>query len=269
MPAKSRRSFLAGSLAAAVTGSLAHPSILRASVPRFTSNPFVLGVASGYPTASGVVLWTRIVPSPLEPGGGVAPDAVVPVQWEVAADDRMSKVVRRGTEYATAEWAHSVHAEVEGLEPARDYWYRFTVGDARSVVGRTRTAQALGAAASRLRVSVASCQHYEHGYFSAYRHMLADELDLIVHVGDYIYEFSYGDNPVRSHGTPEPYTLEDYRIRYAIYKSDPDLAAAHAAYPWLVTWDDHEVDNDYAGEVSEENDDPEIFLARRAAAYRA
>ena len=269
MSVKSRRSFLAGSLAAAAAGALSRPSALRAAVPRFTSEPFALGVASGYPTASSVVLWTRVAPSPLEPGGGVPPGTVVPVLWEVAADDRMTKIVRRGTEYATAEWAHSVHAEVEGLESARDYWYRFTVGSARSVVGRTRTAPALGASTSRLRMSVASCQHYEHGYFSAYRHMLEDNLDLIVHVGDYIYEVSYGEGPVRSHGTPEPYTLDDYRIRYAIYKSDPDLAAAHAACPWLVTWDDHEVDNDYSGSQSEEDDDPEMFLARRAAAYRA
>jgi alkaline phosphatase D len=241
---------------------------LRASDLRFKANPFSLGVASGYPTPTSVVLWTRIAPSPLEPGGGVAP-GVVPVTWELATDEKMSKVVRSGREYATPDWAHSIHAEPDGLEPGRDYWYRFTVGDAHSTVGRTRTAPALGAATSRLRMGVASCQHYEHGYFTAYRHMLKDELDLIVHVGDYIYEVSYGEGAVRSHGAPEPYTLDDYRIRYSLYKSDPDLAAAHAACPWLVTWDDHEVDNDYAGAVSEENDDPELFIARRTAAYRA
>lgn len=241
---------------------------LRAAELRFATNPFSLGVASGYPTPTSIVLWTRIAPSPLQPGGGVPP-GIVPVKWELATDEKMTKVLRSGVEYATPEWAHSVHVEPDGLEPARDYWYRFTVGNAQSVVGRTRTAPAYGSATARIRMSVASCQHYEQGYFTAYRHMLDDNLDLIVHVGDYIYEGSFGEKPVRSHGAPEAYTLEDYRLRYSLYKRDADLAAAHAACPWLVTWDDHEVDNDYAGDVSEEDDVPELFLARRAAAYRA
>jgi alkaline phosphatase D len=266
---KSRRSFLAASLASLGVAAVGAPRLLRAATLRFAADPFSLGVASGYPTPSSIVLWTRIAPSPLEPGGGVPPGVVVPVKWELATDEKMAKVVRSGVEYATPEWAHSVHAELDGLEPARDYWYRFTVGDRRSPVGRTRTAPAFGAANTRLRMSVASCQQYEQGYFTSYRHMLDDNLDLIVHVGDYIYEGSFGQNLVRSHGAPETYTLEDYRIRYSLYKSDPDLAAAHAACPWLVTWDDHEVDNDYAGDVDEEDDDPELFLARRAAAYRA
>ncbi len=264
-----RRSFLAGSLASASVVALsAGWRSLRASTPQFTKNPFPLGVASGYPTPSSVVLWTRLAPSPLEPGGGVPP-VVIPVEWEVATDDKMTHVVRRGTDYATPDWAHSVHVEPSGLEPARDYWYRFTVGNARSPIGRTRTAPAMNAPTAQLKVAVASCQQYEQGYFTAYRHMVSGNPDLVVHVGDYIYELTWGDNLVRSHGAPEAYTLEDYRQRYSLYKSDPDLAAAHAACPWLVTWDDHEVDNDYAGSTSEENDDPELFLARRAAAYRA
>jgi len=265
---RTRRSFLAASLASLGAAALPGGRSLRAATPQFTSNPFSLGVASGYPTASSVVLWTRIAPSPLEPGGGLPP-VIVPVRWEVATDDKMGRVVRSGTAYASPEWAHSIHAEPEGLEPARDYWYRFTVGGERSVIGRTRTAPATGAALARLKLAVASCQQYEHGYFTAYRHMAADNPDLVVHTGDYIYELSWGVSPVRSHGAPEVYTLDDYRARYALYKSDPDLAAAHAVCPWLVTWDDHEVDNDYAGSRSEENDDPELFLARRAAAYRA
>jgi alkaline phosphatase D len=120
-----------------------------------------------------------------------------------------------------------------------------------------------------MRLAIASCQQYEHGYYAAYRHMLDDELDLVVHVGDYIYELTWGRDLVRSHGSPECYSLEDYRLRHALYRSDPDLQAAHAACPWLLTWDDHEVDNDYADDTSEENDDPELFLARRAGAYRA
>jgi alkaline phosphatase D len=264
-----RRAFLARSLALAGAAALpVRRSALAATVPRFTADPFSLGVASGYPTPSSVVLWTRLAPQPREPGGGVPP-VVIPVQWEIATDDKMARVVRKGTDYATAEWAHSIHAEVEGLEPARDYWFRFTVGTARSVIGRTRTAPAVGATLARLKIAVASCQQYEQGYFTAYRHMVADDPDLIIHAGDYIYELTWGDELVRSHATPEAYTLDDYRARYALYKSDPDLALAHASCPWLVTWDDHEVDNDYAGEVSEENDDRALFLARRAAAYRA
>jgi alkaline phosphatase D len=263
---RTRRSFLASSLASFGAALLPGRRTLRAEELRFKTNPFSLGVASGCPSANSVVLWTRIAPSPLEPGGGVPP-AVVPVKWEVATDEKMSRVVRSGVEYATPDWAHSVHVEPEGLEPARDYWYRFTVGGARSVTGRTRTAPAPGAATARLRMAVASCQHYEHGYFDAYRHMLEDDLDLIVHVGDYIYESSFSENPVRSHGAPECYTLDDYRIRYSLYKSDSNLTAAHARHPWLFTWDDHEVSNDYAGLVAE--DEPEVFLARRAAAYRA
>ena len=265
---KSRRAFLAASLASAGTVVLPGWRPLRAATPRFTSNPFKLGVASGFPTSSSVVLWTRIAPSPLEPGGGVPPGAVS-VQWEIATDDKMTKVVRTGTHHATEDWAHSVHAEPSGLEPAREYWYRFTAGGIQSPIGRTKTAPAANAETGRLKLAIASCQQYEHGYFSAYRHMLADNLDLIVHVGDYIYELTRGENLVRSHGTPEALTLNDYRARHALYKSDPDLAAAHATYPWLVTWDDHEVNNDYAGTTSALAVDPKVFIARRAAAYRA
>jgi alkaline phosphatase D len=235
---------------------------------KFSRDPFTLGVASGYPTPDGVVLWTRLAPSPLEPGGGMTVD-IVPVEWELAVDESMRRVVRRGTAYATRDWAHSVHVELGGLEPSRDYWYRFTAGGARSATGRTRTAPARDAPHERLRLAVASCQHYGHGYYAAYRHMCNDALDLIVHLGDYIYENTWGTNFVREHGGHECYTLEDYRTRYALYKTDPDLIAAHACAPWMATWDDHEVDNDYADDVSEEDDEPELFLARRAVAYRA
>jgi alkaline phosphatase D len=218
--------------------------------------PFPLGVASGYPTASSVVLWTRLA-SPAR------------VHWEVSSDEAMKTIVRRGEAAAEPEWAHSVHVEPQGLEPDRWYWYRFIVGDARSPIGRTRTAPVAGAASARLRFGVASCQHYEQGFFGAYRHMVADDPDLIVFLGDYIYESHWGRDLVRSHGSPEPYTLDDYRARYALYKSDPDLQAAHAACPWVVTWDDHEVDNDYADDRSEDGMEKAQFLERRAAAYRA
>jgi hypothetical protein len=213
-----------------------------AAQPRFASDPFKLGVASGYPAPDGFVLWTRLV-------GAQEP---VRVRWEIFADDALRKVVASGDATAEAEWAHSVHEEAKGLEPGRPYWYRFTAGDAQSPVGRTRTAPMAASTPERLRFAFASCQQYEQGYYGAYRHMVADELDLAVFLGDYIYESSWGRDHVRKHDAPEPYTLADYRGRYQLYKSDPDLQAAHAAMPWIVTWDDHEVDNDYADDRPED-----------------
>jgi alkaline phosphatase D len=259
----SRREFLLR--AAALAAALPAPQLL--AQPKFERNPFTLGVASGYPLADGVVLWTRLAPQPIA-GGGVPP-ATVEVGWEVAADEAFRKIVRRGKETADPRWAHSVHVDVTGLEPARPYYYRFHAGGAASPIGRTRTAPAPDAAAERLRFAFASCQQYEQGYYCAYRHMAAEDLDLVVHLGDYIYESSWGRAHVRKHGEEEPLTLADYRNRYALYKSDADLQAAHAAFPWLVTWDDHEVQNDYANDRSQHGDPREEFLDRRAAAYQA
>jgi alkaline phosphatase D len=263
-----RREFLGNAL---LVGGLALAPLGRAPAAeriRFVNYPFKLGVASGYPSTRSVVLWTRLAPDPLAPDGGMQPSAV-PVTWELAADEGFRQVLRRGVTYAEPYWAHSVHVEPPDLSPGREYWYRFTAGDVRSAVGRTWTAPEPDSSPERLRIGLACCQQYEHGYYVAYRKMLADQLDLIVHVGDYIYELSWGEDHVRSHDSGECYTLEDYRARHALYRSDPDLKAAHAACPWLLTWDDHEVDNDYAGAISEQDDDPRLFLARRAAAYRA
>jgi alkaline phosphatase D len=246
-----RRRFLQTLGALAVSGKV--------HAQRFGSYPFSLGVASGYPTPGSVVLWTRLT--------GI--EAPVPVRWEVAADETMKSVVSSGTTTAEPEWAHSVHIEAQGLEPERWYWYRFSAGDAQSPVGRTRTAPRAGAPAARLRFAFASCQQYEQGYYGAYRHVVADAPDLVVFLGDYIYESSWGKDHVRSHASPEPYTLDQYRNRYSLYRSDPDLQAAHAACPWIVTWDDHEVDNDYADDRPEDGMEREPFLERRAAAYRA
>lgn len=238
------------------------------SRPRLSAFPFSLGVASGYPQPSRLVLWTRLAPAPLAPGGGMDPE-VVPVRWEIARDEALKNVVASGTSFATPQWAHSVHVEVSGLQPAREYWYRFSVADAVSPTGRTRTAPGPAARPGALRLAFASCQHYEQGYFAAYRHIVADDPDLVLHLGDYIYEATWGRDLVRSHDDGEAVTLEDYRRRYALYKSDPQLQAAHAACPWLFTWDDHEVENDYANDRSQNLDDPAWFLARRAAAYKA
>jgi alkaline phosphatase D len=235
------------------------------SQPRFAANPFSLGVASGYPHPTGVTLWTRLAPRPLE-GGGM-PAADVPVVCEVASDERFLSIVAKGETLASPEWTHSIHVDVKGLQPARTYWYRFSAGGATSATGRTRTAPE--DAQSHVRFAFAACQQYEQGYFVAYRHMAREDLDLVVHLGDYIYESSWGRDLVRAHGAVQPYTLPEYRNRYALYKRDPDLQAAHAAFPWIVTWDDHEVQNDYANDRSQNLDPPAAFLKRRAAAYRA
>ncbi|MBX3499428.1 MAG: alkaline phosphatase D family protein [Alphaproteobacteria bacterium] len=251
-----------------ITGAVtvAAPAIVRAQ-PRLSSMPFTLGVASGSPRPDRVVLWTRLAPTPLE-GGGM-PDAPVDVAWELAEDERFARIAARGTFRAITAEAHSLHVEAGGLRPARPYWYRFHAAGHTSPVGRTRTAPADGARTDRLHLGLASCQQYEQGWYTAYRHMAAEPLDLVVHVGDYIYEMSWGRRHVRKHGTANPTTLAEYRDRYALYKSDADLQAAHAACPWVVTWDDHEVENDYTDDRSPMTSDRGFFLRRRAAAYRA
>lgn len=232
-------------------------------------DPFTLGVASGYPTSSGVILWTRLAREPLAPGGGM-PAMPLPLRWELATDDTFRSIVRTGTAWATPAEAHSVRIEVMDLQPGREYWYRFEHDGHRSAAGRTATAHAPGANLAQLRLAVVSCQHYEHGHYAAYRHLAArHDVDLVLHLGDYIYEGSTQRPGPRRHAFPEAFTLDDYRNRYAQYRLDPALQAAHALCPWLATWDDHEVDNDYAADVSEDGDVAALFLQRRAAAYQA
>lgn len=271
--ALSRRSFLAGSAsfaAAALLSTRARGAV--GPAPKFSGHPFSLGVASGDPLPDGVVLWTRLAPRPRERGGGMPPEPV-DVSWQVAEDEAMTRIVQRGTATANAAWAHAVHVEVTGLRPDRWYWYQFKAGTELSPKGRTRTMPAAGTLADRLRFAVASCQKYEKGYFTAYEHMAREDLDLVVHLGDYIYEKGDDSRPVeeRRHGTGELFTLDDYRARYALYRTDPALQAAHAMAPWIVTWDDHEVNNNYAGAIPEHPDriSPADFLKRRAAGYQA
>lgn len=264
-----RRSFIAGSASLALAAlTKGHAWGAAKSIPKFTSYPFTLGVASGDPTADGVVLWTRLAPEALV-GGGMDPSPVE-VSWQISEDEGMTKVVRQGKITATPEWGHSVHVEVDGLRPDRWYWYQFKAGGEVSPRGRTRTFPVATSLPERLKFAFASCQHYETGLFTAYDHMVQEDLDLVVHLGDYIYEYAGADKRVRKHTGPETTTLVGYRNRYAQYRSDPALQAMHAAAPWLVTWDDHEFDNNCAGDVSEEKEvTPENFLLRRAAAYQA
>ena len=263
-----RRSLLAGGLA-----MLAAPH-LRTTVRgatarelRWQASPFSLGIASGDPTPTGVVLWTRLAPDPLN-GGGM-PAAQVNADWSVADDEQMTRIVRRGRVSARPESVHSVHVEVDGLSPDRVYWYQFRAGNDQSVIGRTRTLPRPGSSVDRVRFGFCSCQHFETGYFTPLRHLAAEDLDLVFHLGDYIYENPGTDKRPRKHVGPELTTIDDYRTRHAQYRTDADLQAAHAAFPWIVTWDDHEVDNNYAADISEQPSPRESFLIRRAAAYQA
>ena len=265
----SRRLFLAYTASLSATAWLGGRTTARARSVSFSSDPFSLGVASGDPAPAGVVLWTRLAPRPLEPGGGT-PRESVEVAWEVARDDAMRDVIQRGTDVATPELGHSVHVEVDGLDANRWYWYRFRAGDAESTIGRTRTLPTADSSPPELRFAFASCQRYEHGLFTAYEHMAREELDLVFHLGDYIYEYESQRGRVREVVGREIATLEDYRIRHAQYKSDGLLQAMHARAPWIVTWDDHEFDNNCANDISEEAGvDPVDFLVRRANAYQA
>ena len=258
-----RRTFLTRLAAFAAVSQL---GACAQAVPfKFDRDPFTLGVASGDPLPDGVVLWTRLSLDPLN-GGGM-PRTPVEVHWAVARDDAMRDVVRSGTVSAVPDLAHSVHVEVSGLEPGRDYWYRFRAGDAESAIGRTRTAPS--AATERVRFAFASCQNYAQGYYTAHAHLAREDLDAVLFLGDYIYEGAPRGDIVRPYAKRTwTYSLDDYRGRYAQQRADRDLQAAHAAFPWIVTWDDHEVENNYAGGI-EKDDLHKFALVQRAAAYQA
>jgi alkaline phosphatase D len=241
-------------------------------------DPFTLGVASGDPWPDGFVLWTRLAPKPMERGGGM-PMKAVAVSWDVAEDERFAKIAQTGEAYARPELGHSVHVEVAGLKPGRRYWYRFRVGGAMSQTGTVRTAPPAGAPVDRVRIAVAGCQHWEGGYYTAFQHLAQEpELDAVFHYGDYIYEHwaqrvcpKTDGKPVcvREHIGDETYSLDDYRLRYAQYKSDPDLQAAHRSVAFLSTFDDHEVDNNWVGFFDETGTPRTVFLLRRFAAMQA
>ena len=234
----SRRDFLSHSakLTAAISlGGL--PGMRGDRTFRAGAYPFTLGVASGDPLPDGVVLWTRLAPDPLA-GGGMPPERMT-VRWEVARDEAFSVIARSGSTVATPELAHSVHADVRGLEPGRPYWYRFMAGDHVSPVARTFTAPPASSQPAQLRFAFASCQNYQAGLYTAWQHMADEEIELVLHLGDYIYESGISENAVRRHNSPTIETLDAYRNRYALYKGDEHLQRAHTLFPFIVTWDDH------------------------------
>lgn len=235
--------------------------------PKFSAYPFSLGVASSDPESNSVVLWTRLAPNPLS--GQPMPAVAIPVQWKIATDAQMTQVIQQGTVQAVPQWGHSVHVVVENLSPGQWYWYQFQAGDEISPKGRTRTMPALESQAKQLKFAYVSCQHYEYGHYTTYQHLAQEELDLVLHLGDYIYEGKPRSGRPRQHVGSNPVDLKSYRWRYALYKSDPHLQAAHAAFPFICIWDDHEVENDYANDESQDFADPAVFRRRRQAAYQA
>ena len=279
-PTLDRRRFLqlSGVSSAALALGIAAPDdALAAPGTKLPEGVFGLGVASGDPGPGSVVLWTRLAPEPLAPDGhGGMPRSAIPVQWEVSPDERFSRVTRRGTAMASPELAHAVHPHVEGLEPGGEYFYRFRVENEISPVGRTRTLPQPGTNPASFTFATASCQAWYHGHFSAYRHLAAEDVDAVLFLGDYIYEYGITESNLWRQGatvTPEHAveieTLEQFRLRYSLFKTDPHLQALHATAPWIATWDDHEVQNNYGSDGSRYGITPEHFVHLRAVAYRA
>lgn len=239
---------------------------------------FTLGVASGDPAPDGVVLWTRLASDPfaVDGKGGMAPKPVR-VEYEVARDERFRAVVRRGSVVATPELGHSVHPEIHGLASDHEYYYRFRVGGELSPVGRTRTMPPQHSNPRELNFAFASCQAWQDGYFTAYDHIAAEDLDFVVHLGDYIYESGVGTNKRGVVTDPrfhtETFDLARYRLQYSLYKVEAPLQAAHARHPFITTFDDHEVEDNWAGDISkldsEPDQDPAVFRQRRADAFQA
>ena len=238
------------------------------SLDSVSAYPFTLGVASGDPAPDGMVLWTRLAKEALEGVGALSNP--VRAHFEIAHDESFTRLAQTGSTLATPELGHSAHAEIVGLDPDRWYFYRWTVGGEVSTVGRAKTAAAVGASVDELCFAFASCQHYEVGYFTSLEHLSREDVDFAVHLGDYIYEYAEHDrDTVRHHEGPEIVTLDQYRNRYAQYKSDPALQAAHAAMPWIMTFDDHEVDNNWASVFAQDDQSPEQLMLRRASAFQA
>lgn len=264
-----RRQLLGLAAASAATAALV--GLPKTSWGRLSwpTDPFSLGVASGSPTSQSMVLWTRLGRQALAQAGRTHEH--VPVVWQLAHDPQFTQIIQQGQLTATPELGHSLHAEVASLSPARTYFYRFLSGNASSPVGQTRTFPAPNHSPSRLRLAYASCQRWGDGFYSAYRDMREQHLDVVMFLGDYIYEYpASATRDVRPTPGGWVLTLDDYRERYALHKSDPYLQAMHAACPWIVTWDDHEVQNDYAELHAGFSGAPvPDFAERRRSAYQA
>ncbi len=266
-----RRTVLGGT--AVGVALVAVPATAAWAKPRHFDYPFTLGVASGDPEPTAVVLWTRLAPKPFDVGHGMSGLNEVEVRWKVATDEGMTDVVAQGTTATFNAWAHSVHVEAKGLAPGRVYHYQFEAGGHVSPVGRTKTAPAPGSAVGGVSFASVSCQAYDYGYFTSYPHIVADDPDFVMHLGDYVYEYGMSAT-AGNRGTPvpaivqgAPKTLREWRATHALYKLDPDLQEAQRLLPFVVTWDDHEYFNDYAGDAPTApggaNSGP------RAAAYQA
>ncbi|MCX4775369.1 alkaline phosphatase D family protein [Streptomyces sp. NBC_01264] len=269
-----RRTVVLGAATAAALTPLA--GLSTAPAAEAAAGPaFLHGVAAGDPLPDGVLLWTRVTPDPgAVPGSGRG--SAVTVGWEVSADRGFSQIVAAGTTTASAATDHTVKVDVRGLRPRTPYWYRFTAGTAISPVGRALTTAAADTATDRVRFGVVSCANWESGYFSAYRHLAGRaDLDAILHLGDYIYEYGTGEYPeaqsvVRQHEPKhEIVSLADYRARHGKYKTDADLQALHAAHPIVAIWDDHEfADDAWAGGAGNHTPGTEGDWAARAAAAK-
>ncbi|QDX26940.1 alkaline phosphatase [Sphingomonas suaedae] len=265
---QNRRNLVKSALAMTLLGGGVPQGLAR---PVFTRYPFTLGIAAGDPAQDGFVIWTRLAPDPQTPGGGMPP-ADVAIRWEVSEDPDFRKVARAGTALAEARLAHSVHVEVEGLLPRRPYWYRFLVhGAGTSPIGMARTAPGRGMPVDQVRLVMAGCQNFEMGYYTAFARLAQEpNVDAVYHYGDYLYEMGIqkAASP-RKHLTGELYTLDDYRRRYAQYKADPDLQAAHAAAAFILSFDDHEIDDNWAAKFDKDGSPAEVFAIRKAAALQA
>ena len=261
-----RRRFLKGAGAAAIILPFASNRVLAEP----TDSPlFTLGVASGDPRANSVVLWTRIAPEPLELDGGNGKGSIV-VKWRIATDPSMRNVFCRGDTRAFAENGHNVRVLARDLPADSWLYYQFEAWGVKSAVGRTRTFPRRRSDPGQMRFALTSCQNYEQGFYNAWRDIVeTDDVDFVMQCGDYIYEGASNPNALRPHIGPEIVTVEDYRRRYAQYRLDENLRAAHEAYPFIVTWDDHEVDNNYAALIPEDDQTSADFLERRRQAYRA
>ncbi|MEO6989752.1 MAG: alkaline phosphatase D family protein [Aquihabitans sp.] len=285
LPAIGRRQFLTGAAAAAALVAVGcssddggSPATSTTSVPvtapdpvhapHLSADPFTLGVASGDPTTDSVILWTRLAPDPLaEDASSGMPDEDADVVWELAVDDRFSTLLAAGVFTTNPAHAHSAHVDVTGLEPGTSYAYRFRYGDWTSPVGQTQTLP--DGSPERFAIAVVNCQMFESGRYGAYANLIDEDVDLVMHLGDYIYEYPFGEGDRKPMPDRWLTELTDYRLRYSSYRTDVHLQAAHARFPFILTWDDHEVANNYMGDVLPGGNDPEKARARKQMAYQA